>query len=200
MARTEIRFSRSRLLGWILMGLPLCLLILAVAWGVSDHQLMRFRILRLFGPDAVRWLLGASGLYFLAAVFGAMRRLLGGRPIAAIRYDGLELNGIFMSRYIPWRSLDALRLKSFGTRGQTHLFIAAVSRCPPGGNPLHHWLASRSYGVATRFADLDEDGVRQWLRDATAAGIEATTTQGRAEPVAQPPRHPVRAGFGRRIV
>ena len=107
MSRTEIRYSRSRLLGWILMGLPLCLLILAVAWGVSDHQLMRFRILRLFGPDPVRWFLTAGGLFFLAGVLGAMRRLSGSRPLAAIRYDGLELNGLFMSRHIPWRSLDA---------------------------------------------------------------------------------------------
>jgi hypothetical protein len=200
MTRTEIRFSRSRLLGWILIGLPFALAILAVAWGVSDHDLMRFRLLRLFGPDAVRWLLTASGLYFFASLLGALRRLLGGRPLAAIRYDGIELNGLFLSRYIPWRSLDSLQLKAFSTRGKTHLFIAAVTRCPPGGNPLHHWLASRSYGVATRFADLDEDGVRAWLRDATAAGIEATTTGVRTGPAVEAPRPPVSAGFGRRIV
>ena len=199
MPTAQIQFSRPKLLGYALVGLAFGGPTMLMAFAVGDDALMRHgRILRLLGPFGMRLFLVAAGLFFLAAACGLIRRLLDDRPLAAIRYDGIELNGVFMSRYIPWRYLDVLRLRVFGARGKTSLFLHAGSRCPPDSNPLHHYLANLSHGVSLRLSGASDENAAQWVRDALAARAEASTPRQSPEPANRPRREPTRVTFGRR--
>jgi hypothetical protein len=198
MAHTQLSFSVGKLLYLGIAGFLFGTAGAGLGWELSDKELIRHgRILSLLGADGARWVLIGCGLFFVLAALAALRRLAGDRTAAAIRYDGIELRGVFMSRYIPWRSLDRLSLRRFRIPGGTHYYIKAESRCPPGGNPLHHFLASLSSGVSTRLLDADEHAAARWVEEALAArpGTIAArpTTRG-----LRPPGPRTKVDFGRR--
>jgi hypothetical protein len=147
----------------------------------------------LTGAEAVRWVLWVCGACTVAAGLALLRRLAGDRVAAAIRYDGIELRGAFLSRRIPWRSIDRIYLRAFRVNSKTRYFIRIESRCPRDASPIHHFLATRSYGVAVDLLDASAARAAAWVVEADSAW----------RAICRPPRAiaPARgAGFGRRAV
>jgi hypothetical protein len=129
-----------------------------------------------------------------------IRRLAGGGVAAAIRYDGIELRGLFMGRYVPWRSLDGIYLRTTRYGDGVHHAIRIESRCPPGANPVHHALASLSHGVGAALLAAGDDEVKRWLVDAeTARQAALAPPRPRAPAHAPLPAERPRIGFGRRM-
>jgi hypothetical protein len=199
MARNELFFSRLKLLFLGCCGLFGGLFLAAGAMEVQAGGRVRgLGFLRLPGQDFPYFFAVTVAVLGIIVFLAAIRRLAGGRVAAAIRYDGIELRGLFLSRYIPWRSLDGLFLRTTRYSDKVHYAIRIKSSCPRGANALHHFLANLSRGVGTGlFAASDEEMIR-WLADAEAARRAALG----------PPRQPApprvavsrpKIGFGRRM-
>ena len=201
MARNELFFSPWKLIGLaciaFFVGGTVAALAMEVQAGGRVHGL---GFLRLLGRDAPFWFaILVAGLSILT-VLAAIRRLAGGRVAAAIRYDGIELRGLFLARYIPWRSLDRLCLRTTRFSDQVHYAIRIESSCPPGGNKLHHAFASLSHGVAAGLLAASDDEVKGWLVDAeTARQAALAPPRPRAPAHASLPAERPRIGFGRRM-
>ncbi len=104
-------------------------------------------VLRLLGPEGSYWVLMVCALFCAAIAAGLIRRLAGDRTAAAIRDDGVEIAGIFLSRVIPWRDLDRIYLRSYSFGGETYHYVKVDTRCrPAGANFFHHLLAELSSG------------------------------------------------------
>jgi hypothetical protein len=162
--------------------------------GLNYHPGQRIPglgLLRVFGPEGPRW-----GCFVLAAVvvvtaLAALRRLVGGRPAAAIRHDGIELNGLFLSRYIHWSLIDRICLRSHRIRGDTSHSIRIESRVPAGADQVDLWLCGPSHDVADRLVAAQLPELGAWVEKAQAALSDALRPA--------PPRAvQSRAGFGRR--
>jgi hypothetical protein len=197
MAQARLDFSVSKLLGLAFGSILLGTAAAGLGWELSDRELMRHaHVLGLLGPHGARWSLIAMGLAMAGGGSAAARRAFGDRPAAAIRYDGIELTGVFVSRFIPWRSLDRLRLRQWRYRGTTHHYIKADARRPAGGSRIRHFLAGLSYGVSTGLIDASDEDAARWVEAANAARPRALP----AYPSAAVRRAGLltRIGFGRR--
>jgi hypothetical protein len=201
MARNELFFSPWKLLGLACFAFFGGGMIAALAMGVQAGERIRgLGFLRLLGQDGPFWFAILFGLSSLLIALAAIRRLVGGGVAAAIRYDGIELRGLFMARYIPWRSLDGLYLRTTRYGDQVHHAIRIESSCPPGGNALHHALASLSHGVRASLLAASDDEMRGWLADAeTARQAALAPPRPRAPAHAPLPAERPRIGFGRRM-
>lgn len=161
-------------------------------------------VLRLLGPEGSYWVLMVCALFCAAIAAGLIRRLAGDRTAAAIRDDGVEIAGIFLSRVIPWRDLDRIYLRSYSFGGETYHYVKVDTRCrPAGANPFHHLLAELSYGTSVRLLEGGGGQAAAWVELARAERIEALrprpapSARGAAVEPAAP--RPVR-GFGRRVI
>jgi hypothetical protein len=201
MARNELFFSPWKLLGLAGVALFGGGTLAALAMGVQAGERIRgLGFLRLLGQDAAFWFAILVAALSLLTALAAMRRLVGGGVAAAIRYDGIELRGLFMARYIPWRSLDRLCLRTTRHGDQVHHAIRIESSCPPGGNALHHALASLSHGVRASLLAASDEEMKRWLIDAEAARQAALAPPRPRAPAHAPlPAERARIGFGRRM-
>jgi hypothetical protein len=196
MAPAQLNFSTSRILRLAFIAIFLGTASAGLGYALRDAELMRHaHILRLLGPVGARCFLIAAGLFMTWSGLALLRRLVESRPAAAIRYDGIELNGVFMSRYIPWRSLDRLYLRQWRHRGKIHHYIKVEARRPPTGSIIHHFLAARSYGVSTGLIDATGAEVAHWVEMANAARPSASAPR---PPAATHRSAPAKIGFGRR--
>jgi hypothetical protein len=192
MARNELRFSMTALIGLAFIGPLSSTLLVALAVDLGPRsRLGPLGVLRIFGDDAVRAVLFGFAVCGVLLGLAALRRAIAGEVAAAIRYDGIELKGVFFSRYIPWRCLEGIDLRTFRASGETNCFIRIRSHCPPGASALHHFCASLSYGVSEKVIAASGGEIRAWVEQARAAWAAA------ANP---PPRLPRMTGFGRRAV
>ena len=192
MTRSELRFAPWPLVGLFLAASGAAIFCVGFGFELEPGDRVRgLGVLRIFGPEGPRWGLFAFGALTGLTGLAALRRLVEGRPAAAIRYDGIELRGLFLSRYVPWRVLDRIELRIYRWNGEATPFIRIESRCPPGANPLHHWMAGLSYGVSAKLLRASDDEVAAWVDKARVAISES----------AAPPRPTYRAqsGFGRRV-
>jgi hypothetical protein len=196
MAPAQLNFSTSKILGLAFIAILLGTASAGLGYALGDAELMRrARILRLLGPVGARCFLIGAGLFMTGSGLALLRRLFESRPAAAIRYDGIELNGVFMSRYIPWRSLDRLYLREWRYRGKVRHYIKVEARRPPGGSMIHHFLAARSYGVSTALIDATDTEVAHWVETANTARPGASAPR---PPAASRPSAATKIGFGRR--
>lgn len=173
MARAQLRFSVGSLLGMALLTTLLCSAVAALGLefgtGGSLPRHGELGLLALLGRDAVSAFFAVATLLTGIAALSAWFRLFGNRTAAAIHHDGIELRGLFLSRRIPWRSLDRLGLRSFEHKGERSWFIAAKSRCPRGAGAIHHVLANLSYGVPVRLLKGSVGDAAHWVAEAQAA-------------------------------
>jgi hypothetical protein len=196
MAPAQLNFSASKILSLAFIGILLGTASAGLGYELGDAELMRHaHILRVLGPVGARCFLIGAGLFMTWSGLALLRRLFESRPAAAIRYDGIELNGVFMSRYVPWRSLDQLYLREWRYRGKVHHYIKVEARRPPGGSIIHHFLAARSYGVSTGLIDATDTEVAHWIEMANRARPSASAPR---PPAAAHRSAPAKIGFGRR--
>jgi hypothetical protein len=200
-APSQLSYSAGKLLAAAFAGLFGGGLIAILAMAVQAGERVRgLGFLRLLGQDAAYWFaivsVALGVIFFLAMI----RRLLGDRVAAAIRYDGIELRGLFLSRYIPWRSLEGLSLRTTRLRDNVHYKLRIESSCPPGGNAVHHAFASLSRGVGTGLFNASDEGVMRWLADAENARRAALAPpRPRVSAPAQVRAERPSIGFGRRM-
>ncbi len=201
MAGSQLNFSTGSLLGKALMASLFASAFVAITLDILSHgRSPGFAVFRLLGPEGTRIFLVAGSVLVCICALALWRRLLGDRVAAAIRDGGIELRGLFMSRIIPWRSLDRLHLRSYRLRGDSGYFITAESRCPPGASAIHHALASLSYGLSTALIEgCDEDAAR-WVEQANRARADALRSPAHSLARRQAPGPGHRGGFGRRDV
>ena len=198
MVSAQLNFSMSKILGLAFIGILLGTTGAGLGYELNDTELMRHgHVLRLLGPEGARSFLIGAGLLMAFGGLAALRRAIGNRPAAAIRYDGIELNGVFVSRYIPWRSLDRLYLREWRYRGRTHQYIKAELRRPPEDNAIRHFLGGLSYGVSTQLIDAADAEVARWVEAANAARPQSLAPR---RPVAARRVTPTKIGFGRRSI
>jgi hypothetical protein len=173
MARAQLRFSVGSLLGMALLTTLFCSAVAALGLefgtGGSLPRHGTLGLIALFGRDAVSAFFIVATLLTGAAALSSWWRLFGNRTAAAIRHDGIELRGLFLSRRIPWRSLDRLGLRCFAHKGEKSWFIAAKSRCPRGAGAIHHKLANLSYGVPVKLLEGSVEDARRWVAEAQVA-------------------------------
>jgi hypothetical protein len=173
MAQAQLRFSVGSLLGMALLTTLLCSAVAALGLEFgTGGPLPRYRelgLLALLGRDAVSAFFILATLLTGLAALSAWWRLFGNRTAAAIHHDGIELRGLFLSRRIPWRTLDGVGLRSFAHNGDTYYFIAAKSRRPRGAGAIHHKLANLSQGVPVRLLEGSVQDAARWVADARAA-------------------------------
>lgn len=198
MTDNHIRFAAKPLRAMFAITAIACVVFTGAAFGLAEGTLRGSGLLRLIGPVAVWYFFVFAALVMAWSAIGALRRLAGDRVVAAIRDDGIELRGMVLSRFIPWRCLDRLYLRDYLIRDNLYRYIHAESRCPPDGNRLHHFLASRSHGIATQALDATEAEVERWVAAALLAR-DGALAGAREIPVATR-LMPGRPGFGRRLV
>jgi hypothetical protein len=192
----QLNFSLPSILGLAFVSILLGTASAGLGYELKDAELMRYgHILRLLGPDGMRIFLIVTGSFMTFSGLAALRRAVGNRVAAAIRYDGIELNGILVSRYIPWRSLDRLYLREWRYRGTTYQHIKAEARRPPGESVLRHFLGSLFNGISTQLIDATDTEVARWVETANAARPKSFTPR---RPVAARRMAPTKIGFGRR--
>ena len=192
----QLNFSLPSILGLAFVSILLGTASAGLGYELKDAELMRYgHILRLLGPDGMRIFLIVTGSFMTFSGLAALRRAVGNRVAAAIRYDGIELNGILVSRYIPWHSLDRLYLREWRYRGTTYQHIKAEARRPPGESVLRHFLGSLFNGISTQLIDATDTEVARWVETANAARPKSFTPR---RPVAARRMAPTKIGFGRR--
>jgi hypothetical protein len=191
---SQLSFSVGKLLigGIVLLAVALAIAGFGYELKPGEHISRLGFLLLLFGPNGARYFLIGAGILTFYAGAAALRRAAGNGIAAAIRHDGIELNGLFMSRTIPWTALDRLYLRTYSSRGTTYTYVKAEARRPAGANPIHHALAAMSYGVSTSLLQASGQQVIAWIEQANAARNQALATSPR--PIAPLPT----SGFGRR--
>ena len=201
--RRQLKFGTGPLIGMFLVSALGAVGCVAIALHVARTGELR-GLLRLFGVEGSYAFMMLNAVLCVAAGLGLLRRLLGDRTAAAIRADGIETAGIFLTSVVPWRAVDRIHLRSLRVTNKVFYYIKVDCRCPAGANAFHHWLAQRSYGTPARLIDGGEEAAADWVELAEAERLEALRPRAAtaARPVAAEPRPaaaPVR-GFGRRVV
>lgn len=120
MART-LHYSPASLLSHSVAGCLLGSAAFALGWGTSDEELVRhLALFRLAGVENVRWFFEGGGILFMLLGLATFRRLLGGGVAASVRDGGIQFNSLIVSRFVPWRALNGVRLHQWrdwcGTR------------------------------------------------------------------------------------
>ena len=193
MERRQLDFAKGPLLG---LGL-VCVMVAPVFLGLGldlppNARLGPLGLLRVFGPDVLSFALLLIAALLVLTGLACFRRLVGGRPAVAIRADGIEFRGLYLSRYIPWKALERIDIGGFSLHGQRTVSIRVRSHCPAGASKLHHFLASLSHGVSEKLILGSPRDMAVWVEQAREAWHEASRP-------ARPPHVRTRIGFGRRL-
>jgi hypothetical protein len=178
------------------------LLCVALAVHVAQTGVAR-GLLRLIGAEAGSALMALFTALSLMMTVAALRRLLGDRAALAIREDGVFVSGLFLSRFVPWREIGDIRLRtsSYGGRTNHYVKVECVAR-PAHANPIHHALAEFGYGTHVGMTGGSAEDAQAWVAEAWQARVEALRPRARPAPAIAPaPPAQARAagGFGRRV-
>jgi hypothetical protein len=182
----QLNFSRSKLLSHGLVALLGGTASCALALGTSDRDVAHFGLLRLLGPAGARCFLIGAGILCLLLVLGLLRRMIGDGLAAAIRDEGIQFNSLFVSRFIPWRDLERVRLHEWrSSRGRRFHAIRAEA-------------SSGAHSISTRIVEATDAEIAGWIKEAGEARVRALT-----RPAALTRAHPgrsIKPGFGRRPI
>lgn len=202
MAGRQLKFATGRLLGLaLLIGLA-AIACGAIALNIADGGRLR-GLLRLLGPDGACALMILFTLICALTSLAMLRRLLGDREAAAIRYDGVAIAGMFLSQILPWHDVERICLRAYRYGDKVNFFVKVESRLPAGANAFHHFLARLGYGTAVTLIEGGLEAAEAWVALAEAERAEAIGRRagtGAARPIAgrAAAAAPVR-GFGRRV-
>src|SRR5688500_2267961 len=104
MARSQLLYSSGKMLAATAATALMGSVGFAMGFGMTDLDLARAGPVGLLGPTILRPVLIFCGAYFAILSLAAFLCLIGDRTAAAIRADGIEVRGLFASRYVSWAS------------------------------------------------------------------------------------------------
>lgn len=183
MAADQIRFSQPALAFCVMIGALCATALIGISLNLDPGQSVRpLGFLTLFGPNATCYVLLAFGAFMVVFSLASLRRLVGNKIAVATGPGGIEVNGLFFSRRVPWASVERISVRVYKFGDQTTHFIHLRSSCPVGMNPLLHALASLSYGLSEKLLSSSTANLIAWVARAEDTRVKSLSPRPAPQP------------------